>query len=116
MVDTVGGAPVLLSSSDPPIHEVDSAGAIARGQTMLFQIIFFSVRLDVGHRDDLDRIWDAIAKLGADPTSVAERLRALEAEKSTITQQLVAAEDKKKTVSIHPAAINNYLKDVAKSR
>jgi DNA repair exonuclease SbcCD ATPase subunit len=65
---------------------------------------------------ELDRIWDAIAKLGADPASVAERLRALEAEKSSIAQQLAAAEDKKKTDSIHPAAINNYLKDVAAMR
>jgi hypothetical protein len=30
---------------------------------------------------ETDRIWDAMAKLGADPATVAERLKALEAER-----------------------------------
>ena len=65
---------------------------------------------------ETDRIWDAIAKLGTEPATVAERLRALEAEKATIAEQLTAADDKRKVISIHPAAIKNYLKDVAAMR
>jgi site-specific DNA recombinase len=40
----------------------------------------------------------------------------LEAEKASIAEQLAAADDKRKMVSIHPAAIKNYLKDVAAMR
>jgi site-specific DNA recombinase len=65
---------------------------------------------------ETDRIWDAIAKLGADPASVAERLKALEAERASITEQLATSEEKKKVVSIHPAAIKNYLADIERMR
>jgi site-specific DNA recombinase len=65
---------------------------------------------------EIERIWDAITKIGVDPASVAERLKALEAERASVTEQLAAAEEKKKVVSIHPAAIENYLKDVEAMR
>jgi site-specific DNA recombinase len=44
---------------------------------------------------EIDRIWDAITKIGVDPTSVAERLKDLEAEKLTVAEHLAAANDKK---------------------
>ena len=47
---------------------------------------------------------------------IAPKARALEAEKASIAEQLAAADDKKNVVSIHPAAIKNYLKDVAAIR
>jgi site-specific DNA recombinase len=65
---------------------------------------------------EIDRIWDAITKIGVDPTSVAERLKDLEAEKLTVAEQLAAANDKKKVISIHPSAIKNYLADIERMR
>jgi hypothetical protein len=44
---------------------------------------------------------------------IAPKLRALEAERLAIEEQLAAANDKGKPVAIHPAAIKNYLDDIA---
>jgi site-specific DNA recombinase len=64
---------------------------------------------------ELDRIVDSIVQ-GMPADVLAPKARALEAEKTTIAEQLAAADDKRKMVSIHPAAIKNYLKDVAAMR
>ena len=47
---------------------------------------------------------------------MAPKLRALEAERLSVEEQHAAADDKGKPVAIHPAAIKNYLKDVAAMR
>ncbi len=50
------------------------------------------------------------------PTCSPPRQELWNSEKATIADQLAAADDKRKVVSIHPAAIKNYLKDVAAMR
>jgi site-specific DNA recombinase len=64
---------------------------------------------------ELDRLVESIVQ-GMPADVVAPKARALEAEKASIASQLAAADDKRKTISIHPAAIKNYLKDVAAMR
>jgi site-specific DNA recombinase len=62
-----------------------------------------------------DRLVDAIAE-GAPADAIAPKLKALEAEKAGIVEQLAAANENRKAITIHPAAIKNYLKDVAAMR
>jgi site-specific DNA recombinase len=64
---------------------------------------------------ELDRVVESIIQ-GVPAQTLAPRAQALEAEKASIAEQLAAADDKRKAVSIHPAAIKNYLKDVAAMR
>jgi site-specific DNA recombinase len=64
---------------------------------------------------ELDRLVDSIAQ-GLPADAIIPKAQALDAEKVSITEQLAAADDKRKAVSIHPAAIKNYLKDVAAMR
>jgi site-specific DNA recombinase len=64
---------------------------------------------------ELDRLVDSIVQ-GMPADVIAPKARALEAEKASIAEQLMAADDKRKMVSVHPAAIKNYLKDVAAMR
>jgi site-specific DNA recombinase len=64
---------------------------------------------------ELDRLVDSIVQ-GMPADVIAPKAQALEAEKATIAEQLAAADDKRQTVAIHPAAIKNYLKDVAAMR
>jgi site-specific DNA recombinase len=65
---------------------------------------------------EIDRIWDAITKIGVDPASVAERLKALEAEKLTVAEQLAAANETTKSVSVHPSSLRNWLADIERMR
>ena len=44
---------------------------------------------------------------------LAPKARALETERLAVEEQLAAANDKGKAVAIHPAAIKNYLEDIA---
>lgn len=55
-------------------------------------------------------------RIGVDPASVAERLKALEAEKLTVAEQLAAAHETVKVVSVHPSVIKNYLADIERMR
>jgi site-specific DNA recombinase len=64
---------------------------------------------------ELDRLVDSIAQ-GLPADAIIPKAQALDAEKASIAEQLAAADDKRKAVSIHPAAIKNYLKDVAAMR
>ena len=66
-------------------------------------------------RRELDRIVESIVQ-GVPAQTLAPRAQALEVEKASIAEKLAAADDKRKAVSIHPAAIRNYLKDVAAMR
>ena len=64
---------------------------------------------------ELDRMVESIVQ-GMPAEAFVSKAQALEAEKTSIAEQLAAAESSKKVVSIHPAAIKNYLADVAKMR
>jgi hypothetical protein len=62
-----------------------------------------------------ERLVDAITQ-GAPADVIAPKLKASQAEGQSVQEQLSAADDKGKPVAIHPAAINNYLKDIAAMR
>lgn len=64
---------------------------------------------------ETERFVDAIAQ-GAPADVIAPKLRALEAERLSVEEQLAAANDQGKPVAIHPAAIKNYLDDIAAMR
>jgi site-specific DNA recombinase len=64
---------------------------------------------------EIERFLDSIAQ-GVPADTIAPRIQALEAEKRSVAQQLAAADSDQKVVTIHPAAIKNYLADVALMR
>jgi site-specific DNA recombinase len=64
---------------------------------------------------ELDRIVESIVQ-GVPAQAFVSKAQDLESEKTSITEQLQAAESSKAVVSIHPAAIKNYLADVATMR
>jgi hypothetical protein len=66
-------------------------------------------------KHETERLIDAITQ-GAPADVIAPKLKALEAERLPVEEQLAAANDKGKPVAIHPAAIKNYLDDIAAMR
>lgn len=66
-------------------------------------------------KHETERLIDAITQ-GAPADVIAPKLKALEAERLSVEEQLAAANDKGKPVAIHPAAIKNYLDDIAAMR
>jgi site-specific DNA recombinase len=65
---------------------------------------------------ETERLVDAIAQGTAPADVIGPKLRALEAERLSVEEQLAAANDKGKAVAIHPAAVKNYLTDIAVMR
>jgi hypothetical protein len=65
---------------------------------------------------ETERLVDAIAQGAAPADVIGPKLRVLEAERLSVEEQLTAANDKGKPVAIHPAAIKNYLNDIAVMR
>ena len=64
---------------------------------------------------EMDRIVESIIQ-GVPADAFVSKSQALEGEKISISNQLAAADDGKKVFAIHPAAIKNYLEDVATMR
>jgi site-specific DNA recombinase len=65
---------------------------------------------------ETERLVEAIAKGTAPAEVIGPMLKALEAERLSVEEQLAAANDQDKVVAVHPAAIKNYLADIATMR